>query len=125
MEIPDLTNLPLTAVIATLIFFAAIDTLVAYGVAVMNGNFVAAYALDFLRTHILKVGAPIVLMALIGHGFEAAGIPAIPAAGVAASVSLGIYILTVLASVKDSWDDKAIPPTTTTNISPVVEPDEK
>lgn len=121
MEIPDLTNLPLTAIVATLLFFAAIDVVVAYGVALMNGNFQAAYALDFLRTHVLKVGAPVILLALIGRGVPEIGVPAIPPANLAATASLGIYILTVLASVKDSWSDKAVPPTTTSAVSPVTD----
>jgi hypothetical protein len=124
MELPDLANLPLEAVVSTLLFFAVIDTLVAYGVALMNGNFQAAYALDFLRTHVLKVGAPILALAVIGHGVPAVGIPAMPPVSVMATGLLGIYILTVIASVRDSWADKAIPPTTTSSIAPVVEPNE-
>lgn len=124
MELPDFTNLPLVAVISSLLFFAFIDTVFAYIVAAANKTFNAAYALDFLRTHILKVGAPIVLLALIGHGVAAVGIPAIPPAGLLATGSLGIYALSVIMSVKDTWADKAIAPTPTTAIAPVVEPGE-
>jgi hypothetical protein len=121
MELPDFTNLSLAQVIATLLFFAAIDTGAAYVVALMNNNFTSAYALDFLRTHIIKIGSPIVLLALVGHGVPALGIPAIPPAGLAATASLAIYVVTTIISIKDTWTDKAIPPTSTGNIAPVTE----
>lgn len=117
----DFTGLPLQAVIASLLFFAVIDTGAAYLVAVMNKNFNAAYALDFLRTHVLKVGAPIALLAIIGHGVPQAGVPPIPAAAAAATLSLGIYALATLASIKDTFGDKAVSPTPSTGIAPVTE----
>jgi len=118
----DFTGLPLTAVIATLLFFAVLDTAAAYVVALMNGNFTAAYALDFLRTHVLKVGTPIALLAIIGEGVPQAGIPPIPAAALAASGSLAIYALATIASIKDTFGDRAAAPTPTTAVAPVVEP---
>jgi len=121
MTLPDLSALTLTQVITTLLFFALIDTASAYGIAILNGNFQAAYALDFLRTHILKVGAPIVLLAVVGHGIDPY-VPAIPAAFAAAVASLVIYIGVTIKSIMDSWADKAVPPTTTVNIAPIVEP---
>ena len=122
MDIPDFTNLNLESVIATLLFFAAIDTASAWVIALMNGNFTSAYALDFLRTHILKIGTPIAMLAIIGHGVPALGIPPIAPAGIAATASLAVYALTTIVSIKDTFADKAISPTATTNISPVVEP---
>ncbi len=122
MTLPDFTNLPLPELVATLLFFAALDTVVAYAVAVFNGNFTSAYALDYLRTHVLKVGVPILGLAVVGHGIPALGVPAIPPAGAAAAASLAVYALTTIVSIKDSFADKAVPPTTTTNISPTVEP---
>jgi len=122
MELPDLQNLSLVSLVSTLLFFAAIDTVFAYVVALTNGTFQAAYALDFLRTHVLKAGVPIILMAVIGTGVPAANIPAIPLAFAAAVGSLGIYVLSVVASVRDTWADKAAAPTATANIAPVVEP---
>ncbi len=118
----DYTGLSLTAVISTLLFFAAIDTVVAYAVALMNGNFNAAYALDFLRTHILKVGAPIALLAIVGHGVPQADIPPIPFAALAATGGLALYAITTIASVRDSFADKALAPTATSAIAPTVEP---
>lgn len=122
MDLPDFANLPLEGLVATLLFFAALDTIVAYAVALTNGNFTSAYALDYLRTHVLKVGTPILGLAIVGHGVPAVGIPSIPPAGAAAAASLAVYALTTIVSIKDSFTDKAVPPTTTTNISPTVEP---
>jgi hypothetical protein len=118
MTLPDLQNLTLVQVVSTLLFFAAIDTISAYAIAFANGNFQTAYALDFLRTHVLKVGAPIVLLAVIGTGVPAAG----PAAFGVSIGSLIVYIGVTIASIKDSWTDKAVAPTATVNVSPVVEP---
>lgn len=123
MELPDLQSLTLVQVISTLLFFAFIDTASSMLIAASNGNFSSAYALDFLRTHILKVGVPIVLLAIVGTGVPQAGIPAIPAAFAAALASLLVYIGVTVASIKDSWDDKAVPPTPSANIAPVVEPE--
>ena len=122
MQLPDLSQLTLVQVISTLLFFAVIDTASAFAIAIANGNFQTAYALDFLRTHILKVGAPIVLLAIIGTGVPAAGIPAIPAAFAVSIASLIAYIGVTVVSIKDSWTDKAVAPTATVNVAPVVEP---
>lgn len=128
MAIPDLTNLTLVQIITTLLFFAAIDTGFAYIVALTSGpfpgTFNAAYALDFLRTHVLKVGVPIALLALVGHGISVGGselVPAIPACTLLATGSLGIYILATIASLRDTWGDKAVSPTPTAAVAPVQE----
>jgi len=121
IEIPDLTNLNLVQVISTLLFFAAIDTLAAYAVALINKTFTAAYALDFLRTHILKVGVPITLFALAGNGIPGLGIPPVPAASLVATGSLAVYAAVTLVSIKDTFADKAAPPTETTAVAPVTE----
>jgi len=117
----DFTGLGLQETIATLLFFAAVDTIAAYAVAVMNKNFNAAYALDFLRTHVLKIGAPIALLAVIGHGVPQAGIPPIPVAAIAATGSLLVYALATIASVKDTFGDHAVSPTPSTSVAPVTE----
>lgn len=106
----DFTNLPLQGVIATLIFFAAIDTVAAYVTAVINKTFDAAYALDFLTSHIAKIGVPIALLAIVGNGVHAVGIPPVPFAGLAATGSLAIYALTTIASIRDTFGDKAVVP---------------
>lgn len=118
MEVPDLTNLSLFQIVATFLLFAVLDIAAAVVVAVINHNFVAAYLTDFLTSHILKVGAPILGMAIVGHGV-AGVVPAIPFATTAATGALGLYILATIASIKGTFDDKAIAPTTSTNVPPV------
>lgn len=124
MELPDLTNLTLVQIISTLVFFAFIDTAFAYIVAISNKDFNAAYALDFLRTHVLKVGVPILGLAVVGNGISIGGeelVPAIPACTVLAIGSLGIYIIATIASLRDTWSDKAVSPTPTAAVAPVQE----
>lgn len=106
----DFTGLPLQATIATLLFFAAIDTASAYLIALANKTFDAAYALDFLTSHILKIAVPITLTAIIGRGVPEAGIPAVPFAAVFATGSLAVYALTTIASIRASFADKAVVP---------------
>ena len=43
-------------------------------------------------------------------------------AGIAATAALAVYALTTIVSIKDTFTDKAIAPTATTNIAPIVEP---
>lgn len=128
MELPDLTNLSLVQIVSTLVFFAAIDTVFAYIVALSTGpfpgTFNAAYALDFLRTHVLKIGVPILGLAIVGNGISIGGselVPAVPACTLLATASLGLYILATVASLRDTWSDKAVTPTSTTAIAPVQE----
>ena len=109
MEIPDLTNLPLTSIIALLLALAAADVIFAVVVAVAKGNFDAAIVADFLRTHILLRVAPNTALALFGHGFGEL-IPMIPAAGLAATASLALYAVEVLGSIYQTWKDWATAP---------------
>lgn len=124
MELPDLTNLSLVQIVSTLLFFAAVDTIFAFVVALTSGpfpgTFNAAYALDFLRTHVLKIGVPILGLAIVGNGIDGY-VPAIPACTVMAIGALGLYILATVASLRDTWGDKAVTPTSTTAIAPVQE----
>lgn len=106
----DFTGLGLAETVSTLLFFAAIDTVIAYVVALTNGNFNAGYALDFLRTHILKIGTPILGLAVVGHGVPAIGVPPIPFAALAATAALAIYAISTIASIKDSFADRAALP---------------
>lgn len=105
----DFTGLPLASVVATLLFFAAIDTVAAYATALINKTFSASYALDFLTTHVAKIGVPIFLLALVGHGIEPY-VPAIPAAGIVATGSLAVYAIATIASIKDTFGDQAAAP---------------
>lgn len=118
MQLPDLSQLTLAQIVATFLFFAFLDTAAAVIVAVINHNFVAAYLTDFLTSHVLKIGAPILGMALVGHGVPGV-VPAIPFATLAATAGLATYILATIASIKGTFEDKAIAPTTSTNVPPV------
>lgn len=107
---PDLTNLPLIDVVGFALLLAAIDTIVAIIIALINKTFDGNYVTNFLVSHILKIVTPIIGLAVLGHGFPAAGIPAVPAAALAATAALGAYLVAVIASVTNSFADKAIPP---------------
>lgn len=110
MTLPDLSALTLVQLVSVFIFFTAIDTGFAWITAAANGTFDAAYALDFLRSHIATKGAPILGMAIIGAGIPQLGIPSIPVAFAAAVAALGVYILQVIASVRGTAADKAVVP---------------
>lgn len=103
----DYTGLGVVATISTLLFIAAIDTVFAWAIAFINKTFDGAYALDFLRVHILKVAAPITALALFGNGIPQIGIPPIPAAALAATGALTAYALVTLASLAGTVTDKA------------------
>lgn len=110
MAIPDFTNLDITAVVATLLLFAAIDTGVSILVAIAAKNFNGEYVVNFLTSHILKVAVPILGLAVVGHGVAALGIPAIPAASLAATAALAAYAVATLASLQGSFADKSAAP---------------
>lgn len=99
-------------VVAIALFLAAIDTTWAIVVAIVAHNFSAAHVLDFLTEHVLKIVAPIGLMAALAHGIPAFGIPAIPEANTAAVASLAGYLVLVVASIKGTYQDKAAIPAT-------------
>jgi len=102
----DFANLTLLQLVSTLLFFATVDTATTVALAIINGNFRPERALDYLRTHVLKVGTPILGLGVVGHGVPAFGIPAIPGAGLAASVSLVVYAVATIASLRSSFEDK-------------------
>ncbi len=106
----DYTGIGLVATISTLLFIALIDTGFAWVVALANHNFDAHYALDFLTSHVLKIGAPIAASALLGAGIPQLGIPPIPMAAGFATVSLAAYAIMTLASIRDTNKDKAVVP---------------
>jgi hypothetical protein len=119
----DFTNLTLIQLISSLLFFAALDTGVAVVLAVMRNEFSVAYLLDFLRTHILKVGVPIVGLGIVGNGISVGGevfVPAVPAAGIAASVSLAGYVVVTIASIRESFNETKPVPQTLGGVTPEV-----
>lgn len=117
----DFTNLTLLQLGTTLILFAALDTGVTVVLAVIRRQFSPAYLLDYLRTHILKVAAPILGLGIVGHGISFGGdvlVPAIPAASIAASASLAAYALVTIASIYQSFSDASPTPQATGGLEP-------
>lgn len=110
MELPDLTNLPITAVVTYALLIAAVDTLGSIALAFKNGKFAVAYLMAYLKDHVLVRVFPILALAAVGHGVEPLGIPAIPAASAVAVASLAGYVLETIGSLRDSWKDTAPPP---------------
>lgn len=111
MEIPDLTNLPLLALFSYLVIVAATDTVFNIVMAFVHGNFSAAYVADFLRTHILLRVFIIGALGILGHGVPALGVPAIPAVALAATGSLGAYIVETVASLVEGLKETRPVPT--------------
>ena len=128
MELPDLTNLPITALFTYLLLIAVIDVAFNVVMAFVHGNFSAIYVADFLRTHILLrvfvIGALGILLrvfvigalGILGHGVAALGVPAIPAVSLAATGGLAAYAIETIASLREGLTDTSpapSPPTPT------------
>lgn len=109
----DFTNLSLLQLGTALLLFAALDVFVTVVLAVTRREFSAEYLTDYLRTHILKVATPILGLGIVGHGISFGGdilVPAIPAAGIAASLSLAAYAIATIGSLRESFvESKPIP----------------
>lgn len=119
----DFTNLSLLQMVSALLFFAALDVGFSVALAVIRKEFSFAYVLDFLRTHVLKVGAPILGLSIIGNGISLGDqvlVPGIPAAGIAASLSLAGYALATIASIRESFGETAPLPQTLGGVTPKV-----
>jgi len=100
MELPDLTNLPLSALLTYLILIAAVDVAFNTVLAIARSQFSPAYILEYLRTHILLRVFVIGALGVVGHGIPALEVPAIPAISAATSISLGLYIVETIASLR-------------------------
>lgn len=107
---PDLTALPLQAIVGLLVILGAMDTGGSMLVALAAKTFNAEYATGFLATHVSRIWFPIVGLALLGEGIGVLGIPAIPIADAAAVASLVAYGVATVGSLKGSLDDRAVPP---------------
>lgn len=101
MDIPDFANLPIQSVLALALAIAALDVVTSVIAALIRGTFDSHLLLEYVRTHVLLRAFPILALAVIGHGAESIGIPAIPAAGLAATASLGLYVIETLGSLND------------------------
>lgn len=108
---PDLSALNLQAIVGLLLVLGAVDTVGSALIALGAGNFSGAYITEFLVSHVGKVWFPIIALGAIGAGVPLLGIPAIPAANLAAIASLGAYLIATVASLKASFDDRAEAPT--------------
>ena len=116
MELPDLTNLPLTALFTYLLIIAAIDVGFNVVLSIVHQNFSAIYVADFLRTHILLRVFVIGVLGILGHGVEGLGVPAIPAVALAATGGLAAYAIETIASLREGLTDTSpapSPPTPT------------
>jgi hypothetical protein len=116
MELPDFTNLPLTALFTYLILIAAIDVGFNIIMAIVHGNFSGSYVADFLRTHILLRVFIIGALGILGHGVPALGVPAIPAVSLAATGGLAAYVVETVASLVQALHEttpRPQPPTPT------------
>ena len=109
MEIPDLTNLPVTSIVALALIVAALDVLISSALAVIKNAFDVALMMTYLRTHVLARVFPILALALVGHGVDQLGVPAIPAASLAAGASLALYAIETLGSLRDSFKGQNTP----------------
>jgi hypothetical protein len=107
---PDLTTISLLGLISLTILTGAADTLISMLIALANGNWSSHYALDFLVSHVAKVWTPITLLGILGQGIVPLDVPAIPLATAAAVGALVVYIGVVIASLKQSFEDRGIAP---------------
>jgi len=110
LTIPDLTHLTLAQVIGGALFLAALDTVSTVLLAIANRNFSSQYVTDFLTSHVLKIVAPIALLATAGHGLPAFGVPEVPEAFAASVAALSAYGVKTIGSLYSSWQDKGAVP---------------
>jgi hypothetical protein len=101
MEIPDLTNLPITAVVLYALIIAAIDIATSIVAAIIRGDFSTDYLMAYIKNHVLLRVFPIAILGLLGAGLAFAQIPPIPAAGLAATGSLVAYIIETIGSISE------------------------
>lgn len=102
MELPDLTNLTLLQLGTYLVLTAAADVIFNTVLAVVHGNFSAAYVADFVRSHLMLRVTAILLVGAFGAGVPAFNIPAIPAASLAAAAGLAAYIVETIGSIVEA-----------------------
>ena len=103
MELPEI--LGLQTLLLYLFIVAAADTGWNIVMAIVHGNFSAAYVADFVRSHIVLRVVAIGLTGSLGHGWPAFGIPEIPAASLAATAALAAYVVETISSIKDGLTD--------------------
>lgn len=102
--IDDITGLSLLGVTSLTILLAAVDTGGSIIAAFIHKTFSTQFLLEYLRSHVLMRVFPILALGVLGHGVAMLDIPAIPAATLAAGVSLLAYLIETLGSLKGSFD---------------------
>ena len=109
MELPDFLNLALPQFLGFLLLITAIDVVAAVVIAFTKGTFSTDYLMTYIRSHVLARVFPIFAMEVIGKGIPQFGLPAIGAAADFAAVSLGLYVVETIGSIKGSIDDGSAP----------------
>lgn len=109
MELPDFLNLALPQFLGFLLLITAFDVVAAVFIAFTKGPFSTDYLMTYIRTHVVQRVFPIFALEVIGKGIPALGIPAIGAAADFAAVSLGLYVVETIGSIKGSADDGSAP----------------
>ena len=114
----DLTAITLQQLIGLTVLVTVLDVAGGIALAVVHGTFSLNYVAVWLQSHVLPRVFPIVALGLIGHGFPADGsiVPAIPFAFGLAIAGLTAYVLETIASLRDSFTGKAVPPTDLTPV---------
>lgn len=110
MDIPDIAKLTLEGFFGLLVIIMFFDVATASFIALAKGLFNTAFLMNYLRTHVLLRVYLIFSLAVIGHGVTAVGIPAIGAAADAAVVSLALYVVETIGSLKSNLDGGATAP---------------
>lgn len=109
MEAPDYLNLPLPQFLGILLVICAFDVVASVVLAFTKGTFSTDYLLTYLRSHVVQRVFVIFAMEVIGKGIATLGIPPIGAAADFAAVSLGLYVVETIGSIKSSIDGSNVP----------------
>lgn len=99
MDLPDLTSLTVVQLWTYLIAIAAVDVVFNVVLAILGGTFSSAYLLEYLRSHVVLRVFVIGALGAVGHGLPALGFPEIPAATLAATGSLALYVVETVGSL--------------------------
>jgi hypothetical protein len=99
----DFTGLTIVGLTSLTILLAALDTAGSVVAAIIGKRFDSALLLEYLRSHVLLRVFPILALAVLGHGVEQLGVPAVPAADLAAKLSLAAYAIETFASLRGSF----------------------
>ena len=107
--VPDYLNLALPTFLGLLLLITAFDVVTATVAAIAKSTFSTDYLMTYLRSHVLQRVFVIFAMEVIGKGIPSLGIPAIGAAADFAAVSLGLYVVETIGSIKSTIDGSTAP----------------